>query len=311
MTIDDESISVIDLTGWRASGDVQVARRFLDAFRKTGFAYVSGHGVPREIVDDAFAASHAFFAHDPETLDAIHYRHANKFHGFVPRGVSEGMGAYHEWYDVGRDVDDGYVGPGSLVRSVPNLWPEGLPAFRPAIERYQAAVRDVADCVLSAIATAVSLPQDFFRSRCTDAHVLTRLLHHVPPPAEVADTYSVGEHCDYEMFTLLYQDDVGGLQVRGRHGNWIEVPPIDNTFVVNAGDMLTHWTNGLIPATPHRVLSPRTTDRYSIAYFYATSYDVVIEPVLPPVEGLDQQFEPITTGDYISSHEGGYFATTS
>jgi len=83
---------------------------------------------------------------------------------------------------------------------------------------------------------------------------------------------------------LLLQDRVGGLQVETGEG-WIDVPPTENTFVVNIGEVLELVTNGYLRATPHRVHTPPVgVDRYSIAYFISPRLDAGSVPVLqlPP-----------------------------
>jgi isopenicillin N synthase-like dioxygenase len=292
-----EAIAVVDLTDWRENGDEKIARQLTESLQRTGFAYVTGHGVPPETIAAAFGAARQFFHQDPEELDAVHYRHANKYHGFVPRGLTPA--ALHELYDCGMDIPSSYRGPGEKLRSTPNLWPPKLPGFQVAIERYQAAARELADHALAALAAGLSLPGDFFKVRCAEPHAQMRLLHYLQAPDTPEDVFSVGRHCDYEVVTILAQDDVGGLQVRGSDDQWIQVRPIEGALMLNAGDAFTRWTNGLIPATPHRVVSPRTGERFAIAFFYATSYDVTMEPVLPPAIPDGPTYEPITTGAYM------------
>jgi hypothetical protein len=54
---------------------------------------------------------------------------------------------------------------------------------------------------------------------------------------------------------LLFQDDRGGLQVKNPDGEFIAAPPIKDTIVVNAGDLLQRWSNDIIKSTEHRVVS--------------------------------------------------------
>lgn len=292
-----EKIATIDLEPWRTKADEKTALQLVESLQYTGFVYVTGHDVSASTVSDAFDAARSFFRLDPEQLDAVHYRHAMKYHGYVPPGITKVAG--HELYDTGMDLPSTYVGPGDVLRSVPNLWPADLPGLRPALERYQVAMRGLADSVLQAIAVGLSLSPDFFEARCAEPHAQLRLLHYLQAPDSEEDVFSVGRHSDYETVTILAQDNAGGLQVWGPHGTWICVPPVEGTFVINAGDMMPRWTNGLLPAAQHRVASPRASDRHAIAFFYGTSYDVVIEPALPPAQPDGEAYVPITTGAYM------------
>ena len=89
-------------------------------------------------------------------------------------------------------------------------------------------------------------------------------------------------HTDYGNLTLLATDDVGGLEVRTRDGEWIEAPPLPGAFVVNIGDCLMRWTNDVYVSTPHRVVNRSGRERYSIAFFYDPNPDaeVAVIPIL-------------------------------
>ena len=72
---------------------------------------------------------------------------------------------------------------------------------------------------------------------------------------------------DYGLITLLYQDSMGGLEVKGVDGEWIHAEPIKNSVLINAGDLLEIYTGGRLPATFHRVVIPeeevrRNSSRY-------------------------------------------------
>jgi len=69
------------------------------------------------------------------------------------------------------------------------------------------------------------------------------------------------------------------LQVQNHSGDWISVPPIDNTFVVNIGKGLETVTRKVALATSHRVVSPAyspelTGARYSVVFFQSISQKV-------------------------------------
>lgn len=296
-----EVIELVDIAGWRTRSDPDVADRLVRAFRTTGFATIVGHGMPGSTRDAVFAAARRFFALDPVGLDSVHHRHVNSYRGYIPLRSEQGHGANarYECFDCGLELPDTYHGPGAALRSTPNLWPD-LAGFRPAVERYRAEVHAIADSVLGAVASGLGQSADFFRRRCTEPLGQLRLLHYPRQPDADDSALSAGQHSDYEALTILAQDDVGGLEVLGPDGAWLTVEPVESAFVVNVGEMLTRWTNGTLPATPHRVRSPRARDRYSIAFFYGTDYDSVIEPMALPAAGTPiDRYEPVTVGAYL------------
>jgi isopenicillin N synthase-like dioxygenase len=116
---------------------------------------------------------------------------------------------------------------------------------------------------------------------------------------------------DYGTITLLFQDDRGGLEVLSPSGNFIPAPPIPDTIVVNAADLLARWSNDTIRSTEHRVVSPPTAPsndthpaRYSIAYFCNPNWDATInclEGCYGDSVGLKKRYEPINTHEYLVS----------
>jgi polar amino acid transport system ATP-binding protein len=137
------------------------------------------------------------------------------------------------------------------------------------------------------------------------------------PPADVPVQWGVGEHTDYGLLTILWQDDVGGLQVRTDAG-WIDVPPIPGTFVCNVGDMLDRMTGGRYRSVPHRVaVNTSGRDRLSIPLFFDPDFDTLIQPVPSAGPGQDdsgrrwdganlQSFKG-TYGQYVTAKIGKVF----
>ena len=108
-------------------------------------------------------------------------------------------------------------------------------------------------------------PSRFLRQQIRSADGAAAL--HYPAPSRGSDPRTgAGAHTDYGNLTLLATDDVGGLEVRGRAGQWIEAPVIPGAFIVNIGDCLMRWTNDVYVSTPHRVVNRSARERYSIAF---------------------------------------------
>jgi isopenicillin N synthase-like dioxygenase len=91
----------------------------------------------------------------------------------------------------------------------------------------------------------------------------------------------VGPHKDSSgWLTFLYQ--VGkepGLEVLTKSGNWISVPPIEGTFVVNFGNAFEAATDGAVRATVHRVQAPTENDRYSIPFFMGLPLNLRVDDI--------------------------------
>jgi isopenicillin N synthase-like dioxygenase len=79
----------------------------------------------------------------------------------------------------------------------------------------------------------------------------TQMVYYPPQsPQSDADQFGVAPHTDYGCITLLWQDQVGGLQVREiANDTWVDAPPVPGSFVVNVGDLLARWTNDRFRST--------------------------------------------------------------
>merc|ERR1711881_110638 len=107
---------------------------------------------------------------------------------------------------------------------------------------------------------------------------------------------SCGEHSDYGSFTLLFQDDVGGLQVKNPSDEYIAATPIPGAIVMNVGDMLEIWSGGRFKSTKHRVVinNSTTRNRFSIPFFIHPDHDVTVTCV----DG-SQAFKSVNTLDHV------------
>jgi isopenicillin N synthase-like dioxygenase len=185
-----------------------------------------------------------------------------------------------------------------------NLWADAPAELRPIIEKYMAEIMALGKNMFQIFALGLGLKPDYFDDKITFPIAQLRLLHY--PAQDSVNTsetnLGIGKHCDYECLTILAQDNMGGLQIENLEGNWIEAPSIEGAYVINIGEMLTRWTNGLFKATPHRVVNIKGGSRYSIPFFFATNYDTNIKPLdVCITENNPVQFEAIKAGDYLLS----------
>jgi isopenicillin N synthase-like dioxygenase len=103
---------------------------------------------------------------------------------------------------------------------------------------------------------------------------------------------------------LLVTDEVSGLQIcKNKDAElqiWEDVHPLRGAFIVNIGDMLERWTNGIFRSTLHRVLL-FGQERYSVAYFFEPGPDCLVE-CLPTChsESNPPKHFPVKYGDYLA-----------
>jgi isopenicillin N synthase-like dioxygenase len=100
-----------------------------------------------------------------------------------------------------------------------------------------------------------------------------RLLHYPVQAQAVDEMMGARSHRDVGMFTILLQDDVGGLEVCNAAGEWIVAPPIENTLIVNVGEMMKLLTNDHFASALHRVVNRSGRQRFSVPYFFNPDYD--------------------------------------
>lgn len=295
-----DKLPIIDLTGF-ASGDAatfaRVTRQLSEAARGPGFFYLIHHGVPRDLMDQAFAEARAFFARPIEEKDAIAIDKigGNRGYSALMREALDPKagGDRKEAFNIGLELapDDPELLAGVPFRAL-NAWPDS-PSFKTTFLAYFDACRGLAEALHRVFASDLGLPLDFFVDKLDKPMATLRILHYpVTPPGEIG----AGEHTDYGNITLLATDDVGGLEVKVRGGDWIAAPPIPGAFVVNIGDCLMRWTNDVYISTPHRVINRSGRERYSIAYFYDPNPEAIVEcaPSCGPAK-----YPPTTGADYL------------
>lgn len=290
----------------------EVANQVRQACQETGFLYIRNHGVSETLIKQAFNQSRQFFA--------------------LPIGIKQQL-AWTGEADYLSKI--GYIGieqegldqtkPGDLKEAL-SLSKEGLETtdlsilltgFPETMSAFHHACVDAANWILRAIAIALELPELFFVEKHTLESQGLFLFHYPPLEQEPKPgQLRAGEHTDFGTLSLVFQDDVGGLEVLTKSGQWMSIPPISGTIVVNIADLLQRWTNDLFTSSKHRVVNPlglaRQKARDSIVFFCDPSSEIEIScletcqtPAHPSI------YPPILAGDYIKGLLGSVIDSTS
>ena len=307
-----EEIPVIDIGPMRRGepgAAQQLGAQIRHVFENVGFYFVTGHGVPQSLIDDAFAAAKRF--HD-QPLDKKLEIRLNQFNiGYLPmRGGTTRHSALNannkpnvnEAFFCARDLarDHPDVIAGKPYRTV-NKWPRDLPGFRETCVAYTAALEKLALSLVPLYAIALDLPETYFDEAFARPMFKLRMSHYPPSDSSAENEFGLAPHTDTSFMTLLAPNKVAGLSIRAPSGRWIDAPVIEGAFLVNGGDMLRRWSNDRFLATPHRVINKSGAERYAIPFFFDCWAEHVMQ-CLPTCTGPGNppKYEPTTYVEYMT-----------
>lgn len=302
------SVPVVDILGYGLdeSNEGEVTTDALQtigddmcrALRDIGFCYIRNHGIPQSLIDQVNTVSRTFFEKSVEYKTKYQRKPTTGIHGWMPRG-SEGL-------NPERPPDN---------KEAFNITPLDEAEHLPDVSGFDVAVKDLREAchvlslrILDLMSVGLHLEDRHFFRKChksiaeRNSTTTLRVLYYpaLSSDAEMkANQIRCGEHSDFGSLTLLFQDDVGGLEVRTTEGEYISASPIPGTILINIGDMMQRWTSDKLLATKHRVLIPedeikKRKSRQSIAFFVVPDNDVMIQ-------SLDKtaKYEPISSLQFL------------
>ncbi|EAA31480.1 Clavaminate synthase-like protein [Neurospora crassa] len=304
-------IPVIDISNDNQD-QARVAKDLVEAAIEHGFIYIknTGKDIPVEDVDAAFELARKLFKETPvEEKQACTIQKNNRgwsaMHYETLDPKNQRVGDFKEAFNFGEPSQQG----SHLQQPIPPT----IRSAEPFISRFHTLCHHLSLRLNTLLGQGLSVsPPDFF----TSAHLrengasgtILRLLYYPPAPSSLTaedkkgdgDDVRAGAHSDYGSMTLLFRlKGQAGLEIQTREGNWVPVPvcpPGTETdpappILVNIGDLLSYWTNGLLRSTVHRVVFPGAAgsstvegetggeERYSIAYFCHPVGTMKLEPV--------------------------------
>ncbi|KAK7182972.1 hypothetical protein PSPO01_11071 [Paraphaeosphaeria sporulosa] len=157
------------------------------------------------------------------------------------------------------------------------------------LQAFSRDAHEVGMLVLRVLATQLGIPPAAFVSKNefgqkSGDHVrLTHKPARVPDPAAALGLPS---HTDFGSVTMLF-NWLGGLQIQShdpaRVGEWEFVKPVEDCAIINLGDAMVTFTNGVLKSAKHRVVDAPgeqgRVDRYSVVYFVRPHDEAVMEAV--------------------------------
>lgn len=306
LTLDDATLPVIDLSGLFI-GDPddksKVAAALGDAARTSGFFYITGHGVPQDMIDALFAASREFHE-KPRNFKMKYWSGFSTHHrGYVPfeengRDFPKSINFHEAWdmsFEAPADHPD-YLAEWRMTG--PNIWPD-IPGWKDTVSGYYDTIFNLGLRLLDALAAELEIETEELTQHITYPTSQLRMLRYIPNDMPATkDMVGIGAHSDFECFTILLQGGPG-LQVMNAEDVWVEAPPLPGCFIVNIGDIFETWSGGQFKSTQHRVINSGN-ERYSFPLFFGLDYHAIVEPLEKfKTPETVEKYPPMKAGDHL------------
>ncbi|KKZ63660.1 hypothetical protein EMCG_02028 [[Emmonsia] crescens] len=272
-------------------------QRFYNACKDLGFFYLDlrGNDILAE-ADQLFGIGEQLFELDLDEKRRYDFSKKNSFFGYKETGAAavdtEGNPDRNEFYNVSKDD--------ILGISEPLPAPDILKKSRPLFKSFMTNAHNIVTMVLNLLNENLHLPP----STLANLHRLhavggdqVRIIKAPPQPADDRRT-SLGQHTDFGSVTVVF-NRLGGLQILppGQDAEWCYVRPLPGHAIINLGDAMVKFTNGLLRSNIHRVVSPpgpqAETTRYSLMYFSRPEDDIILKRLegsdcIPPLALKDE-----------------------
>jgi isopenicillin N synthase-like dioxygenase len=321
------AVPTVDISPYVADGSLAakrlVAEQIDQACRTVGFIQIVGHGVPEQTTAGIASAIDAFFEL-PFEEKKQYARPRRENRGYTPPKTESlsytigidpvtRMNDFFEAFNVGVERSD-FPGADLSVDDYPdNTWPETPTVFRPLVEAYFTAAQRVARTMTEIFADALGVEQSYFAPFVENSLDVLRLNNYALPEGDIelgAELTGMGEHTDFGVVTVLWADQVAGLQVLDSEGGWHDVEPADGAFLVNIGDVMARVTNDQWSSTLHRVKPPIVEGtikrRRSAAYFEDGNPAALVEPLASFVpDGEKPRYAPVTLREHVAAKLAG------
>ncbi|XP_021905710.1 gibberellin 20-oxidase-like protein [Carica papaya] len=189
--------------------------------------------------------------------------------------------------------------------------------FSEVVEEYGKKMSELSKKIVQAVlmSLGIDFEKKFYETEFRNCHGYLRINNYLPPPSEEKveedKIEGLGMHTDMSCVTIVYQNEIGGLQVRSVEGKWMDINPCEETLVVNIGDLMEAWSDGRLRSSEHRVVLKKSVNRFSVAFFWCFEDEKLIYAPSEVVgEENVRRYKPFVCRDYVrfreSSEEGKF-----
>ncbi len=277
------NISSLVNKDFNSNKSIETINKIKKACINIGFFQVTGHGISQKNIKNICNVGNKFFNSSEKNKRKLspkkwNSKNRNIYRGYFPNDVNgkEGLdigdlkvtqnyaqrlkNQYIEYINLTKSIDNKSIK--ILSNYFDNIFILGEVLFKSIIKLYKKNT-NTSKKAFSRLKTLSTLRFNYYPSQTK--------------PVEISkqDGVALGceTHVDSGIFTILYQDKKGGLQVQNRKTKkWHNVPFNKNALIINTGRALEFLSKGKFKATNHRVLWNKKK-RMSIPFFFEPSFD--------------------------------------
>uniref|UniRef100_A0A803NXH0 Fe2OG dioxygenase domain-containing protein n=1 Tax=Cannabis sativa TaxID=3483 RepID=A0A803NXH0_CANSA len=261
-----------------------------------GFFHITNHGISSDLYNKICSLSNDLFSLPSETK--LKLGPFSSIKTYTPHFLAS---PYFESLRVS--------GPNFLAcaqSSADVLFDKQSSLFSEMLQEYGSKMAELSKKIMKILLMCLGddFKNKFFESEFNNCHGYLRINNYSAPESIEDEVEGLGMHTDMSCVTIVYQDKIGGLQVRSKEGKWMDISPCEGTLLVNIGDMLQAWSNEKLRSSAHRVVLRRPQNRFSIAFFWCFEDDKVI---LAPNDVVGKEnkriYNPFVCLDYLKFRE--------
>ncbi len=280
--------------------------RFVDnlfrGLKDYGFIVLVDHTVDEKVTNRAYELVHEFFQMPREVKSKYVCAAGGGQRGYTAFGVEHAKDNPYpdlkEFWHVGRDK---IVNEKFRDLFPPNIWPTEIPEFEKTMLSFFNSLDATAHIMMDAIGMALDVPQSYFRDMLQDGNSILRPIHYPPiHPNAPKQSVRAAAHEDINLITVMVGATTSGLELLDRDGLWLPIKTNEKQLVVDTGDMLQVLTNGVLPATTHRVVNPQNSNetRYSMPFFTHPNPDTMLS-CIPSCIGSGEKYAPVNSHEWL------------
>ncbi|KAE8722231.1 transcription factor GLABRA 3-like isoform X1 [Hibiscus syriacus] len=269
----------------------------LKACEEWGFFYVTNHGIPQNLFTKIREFSDDVFCLCSDTK--LKLGPSSCLKTYTPRFIAS---SYFESLRVsGPDFF------ASSQASIDELFGQGRPEFSEILQEYGSNMTKLSKRIIEIILKSLGdgYEKKFSDSEFGNCHGYMRISNYKPPDdVEEKEVEGLGMHTDMSCITIVFQDELGGLQMRSKDGKWLNIHPCEDSLVVNIGDLMQAWSNGRLRSSEHRVVLRRFRNRFSLAFFWCfEDQKVIVAPDEIVGTGNPRIYSPFVCLKYMKFRE--------